>query len=176
MHRTSGCLAGLVAAALAGGCAKTAGPTASAPGPAAKLNRTAFLLKEEPAGAMTVNTARADCKDGDAVVVVGRIGGDKKPWIDGRAGFWIVDASLKSCDQNDENCETPWDYCHMPKEELRRHVATVKVVDDKGATVPVDARELLGIKELQTVVVRGKAKRDEQGNLTVLASGVYPRP
>jgi hypothetical protein len=107
---------------------------------------------------------------------VGRIGGDKKPWIDGRAGFWIVDASLKSCDQNDENCETPWDYCHMPKEELRRHVATVKVVDDQGATVSVDARELLGVKELQTVVARGKAKRDEQGNLTVLASGVYPRP
>jgi hypothetical protein len=40
----------------------------------------------------------------------------------------------------------------------------------------VDARELLGVKELQTVVVKGKAKRDEQGNLTVLASGVYPRP
>jgi hypothetical protein len=176
MYPTRGRLTVLVAVALASGCTGKSGPAGSTPGPAAEANRSAFLLKEEPTGAMTVNAARADCKDGEAVVVVGRIGGDKKPWIDGRAGFWIVDASLKSCDQNDENCETPWDYCHMPKEELRRHLVTVKVVDEHGATVPVDARQLLGIKELQTVVVRGHAKRDDQGNLTLLATGVYARP
>jgi hypothetical protein len=34
----------------------------------------------------------------------------------------------------------------------------------------------LGAKELSTVVVKGKAKRDDAGNLTVLASGVYVRP
>ncbi len=36
-----------------------------------------------------------------------------------------------------------------------------------------DARELLKVKELSTVVVKGKAKRDDAGNLTILASGVY---
>ena len=36
-----------------------------------------------------------------------------------------------------------------------------------------DARELLKVQELSTVVVRGKAQRDESGNLTVLANGVY---
>ena len=35
------------------------------------------------------------------------------------------------------------------------------------------AKELLDVKELSTVVVRGKAQRDDTGNLTVLASGVY---
>jgi hypothetical protein len=176
MHRTSGSLAVLAAVVLISGCTSKNEPAGSMRGPAPEAKRADFLLKEEPPGALGVKAARADCKDGDAVVVVGRIGGDKKPWIDGRAGFWIVDASLKSCDQNNENCETPWDYCHMPKEELRQHVATVKVVDDQGATVPVDARQLLGVKELQTVVVRGQAKRDEKGNLTVLATGIYPRP
>ena len=37
----------------------------------------------------------------------------------------------------------------------------------------VDAGELLSVKELSTVVVKGKAQRDDSGNLTVLASGVY---
>lgn len=36
-----------------------------------------------------------------------------------------------------------------------------------------DARELLKVKELSTVVVKGKAQRDDAGNLTVIASGVY---
>ena len=35
------------------------------------------------------------------------------------------------------------------------------------------ARQLLDVKELSTVVVAGKAQRDDAGNLTVLASGVY---
>ncbi len=51
----------------------------------------------------------------------------------------------------------------------------VKVVDTSGKTVATDARKLLGLKELQTVVVRGKAKRDEIGNLTVLADGIFVR-
>ena len=37
----------------------------------------------------------------------------------------------------------------------------------------MDARELLHVKELFTVVVQGTTQRDDAGNLTVLASGVY---
>ena len=37
------------------------------------------------------------------------------------------------------------------------------------------ARKLLNLKELQTVVVKGKVKRDEAGNFTMLASGVFVR-
>jgi hypothetical protein len=55
-------------------------------------------------------------------------------------------------------------------------MATVKVVDGDGQTVKGDARQLLGLKELNTVVVKGRARRDEAGNLTVLASGLYRRP
>jgi hypothetical protein len=52
-------------------------------------------------------------------------------------------------------------------------MATIKLVDAQGTTLRQDARLVLGIKELQTVVVRGKARRDEAGNLTVLAEQVY---
>jgi len=39
--------------------------------------------------------------------------------------------------------------------------------------VKADARELLKVKELSTVVIKGKARRDDAGNLTILASGVF---
>jgi len=39
--------------------------------------------------------------------------------------------------------------------------------------VKADARKLLNVRELSTVVVAGKAQRDDAGNLTVLASGVF---
>ena len=39
--------------------------------------------------------------------------------------------------------------------------------------MPFDARELLGVKELQTLVVQGQAKRDDGGNLTILAQQVH---
>jgi hypothetical protein len=168
-------LLGLAVAIFPTGCGQGIKPT-GAETPARDEGGARYLLGEEPPGAMTVLAARKECKDGDDVVVMGRIGGEVKPWIEGRAGFWIVDGSLKSCDQNNESCPTPWDYCHMPKEELRPNLATVKVVDEQGRTVPVDARKLLGVKELQTVVVKGRAKRDDQGNLTILTTGLYMRP
>ena len=40
----------------------------------------------------------------------------------------------------------------------------------------MDARKLLGVKELSTVVIQGKATRDDQGNLTVAATKVFVRP
>ncbi len=46
-------------------------------------------------------------------------------------------------------------------------------MDDKGELVKTDARQLLGLKELQTVMIRGKAQQDDSGNLTVLATSVY---
>jgi hypothetical protein len=49
----------------------------------------------------------------------------------------------------------------------------VKIVDEKGKTVQEDARKLLGVNELDRVVVRGHAKRDDSGNFTILATGVF---
>jgi hypothetical protein len=132
-----------------------------------------YLLTAEPAGAKPVKEVRKDAKDGDEVVVIGFIGGDKKPWIEGRAGFWIVDSSLMLKEPDGSMC---WDCCEVPPDDLRQGKATIKVVDEQGQTVPVDAQQLLSVKVGQTVVVHGRAKRDEQGNLIVLADGVFVRP
>ncbi|HEY8502982.1 MAG TPA: hypothetical protein VIL46_00270 [Gemmataceae bacterium] len=157
--------------AVAAGCAPE--PTPSAPAPAAG-DASAYLLDAEPAGAKGVVDARADAKDGEEVVVVGRIGGDVNPWVDGRAAFSIVDLSAQACsDIPGDNCPTPWDYCceaDLPQKRL-----LVKVVDPQGELLRQGAKEAFGLKELQTVVVRGKAQRDKEGNLTVLADGLYVR-
>ncbi len=136
-------------------------------------NGSKFILTAEPDGAADVIEVREHAGDGDDVVIVGRIGGSTNPWIDGRAAFSIVDGSLKACsDIEGDNCPLPWDYCcETPK--LPNATALVKIVDDDGELVKADAKSLLGVKELSTVVVKGKAKRDEAGNLTVLATALF---
>ena len=167
-------LAALVAitAVIAIGCNKS--PTADSAG-APSAEGAAYRLASEPAGAKGVKDTRADAKDDDEVTVVGRIGGDANPWIEGQAAFLVVDTSLKPCnEQADDACETPWDYC-CDTDTLPQSKAMVKVVDANGKPLPGSAKTLLGLKELQTVVVHGRAKRDEAGNLTVLADGVFVR-
>lgn len=156
------------------------GQTASTPAPvtrsvAPKIDGTKFVLAEEPADAKTVDEVREVAKDGDEVVIVGRIGGDRDPWVADRAAFLIIDPSRIPCsERTGDSCKTPWDYCC--ETDLAKSKATIKFVDEAGKTLANDARQLLNVKELQTVVVKGQAKRDEAGNLTVLASGLFVRP
>jgi hypothetical protein len=141
------------------------------------LEGAKYLLSSEPAKAKGVIEARAQVKDGDTVVVLGRVGGSKEPSVTGRVAFTIVDRSLIPCNEIEgDTCPTPWDYCCVPKDELARGTVMVKIVDAKGKTLPHDVKDFCGIQPLQTVVVQGKAKRDGDGNLTVLAEGIYIRP
>jgi hypothetical protein len=133
-----------------------------------------LTLVSEPADAANVIAARDSVKDGDPIRVVGRIGGSTYPWVDGQAAFTIVDVSLRACNDNtDEKCPTPWDYCC--ESNLSEATALVKIVNEKQSVIPVDARELFQVAELDTIVVQGKAKRDDSGNLTVLADGLFVR-
>ncbi|HEV7281616.1 MAG TPA: hypothetical protein VGN57_15550 [Pirellulaceae bacterium] len=133
-----------------------------------------YLVESEPAGAVGVGTAREAAKDDEEVIVVGRIGGSTAPFVDGLAAFTIVDPKVPYC-ADDEGCPTPWDYCCTPVDQMTKNTATVKFVDAAGAPLTEDARKLLGVKELNEVVVQGKADRDDAGNLVVLAEKVYVR-
>ena len=68
-------------------------------------------------------------------------------------------------------------YLGIFNQVFRKHqimeTALIKVIDENGSLLKADARELFQVKELSTVVVQGKAQRDDAGNLTVLARGVY---
>ena len=169
----SSSLALFVAAA---GCSSSSSTpeTSAAPTPTTSIDGSAYLLDAEPQGAADIIQIREAAADSDDVVVVGRIGGSHNPWVEGSAAFSIVDRSLKACsDIEGDQCPAPWDYCCESADNLAASTALVKLVDENGQLVKTDARELLNVKELQTVVVRGKAKRDDAGNLTVLASEIY---
>ena len=133
-----------------------------------------YLADSEPAGAMPVGDARVSVKDAESVTLVGRIGGSTEPFVEGLAAFTIVDLKVPHCPP-EEGCPTPWDYC-CTQDQVKDNIATVKIVDDAGSPVGDDARKLLGVKELTTVVVEGTAKRDDAGNLTVAATRVFVRP
>ncbi len=130
-----------------------------------------YLTTVEPSGVVPVGDARQAVKDGDAVTLVGIIGGSKEPFINGLAAFTIVDPKVSYCPP-EEGCPTPWDYC-CTQNEVKENIATVKIVNADGKPVAEDARQLLGVKELSSVVVDGTAKRDDQGNLSVLATKVF---
>lgn len=131
-----------------------------------------YNLQEEPKGASDVIALRKDAKDKQEVIVVGRIGGRPNPWIKGMAAFSIVDRSLKPCNEIEgDTCKTPWDYCC--ESDLGKATLLVTLVDENGKIVKQDARKLLGVKELDTLTIVGKAKRDQSGNVTVLASKVF---
>ncbi len=158
---------------VAWGCGQSAPqPTAATPEVSAAASN--MLLREQPIDAQPVAEVRKSAADGVDVTILGRIGGGESPWVEGRAAFTIVDPKLEPCPPG-EGCPTPWDYCCVT-DQIPANRAMIKIVDAAGDTVEQDARQLLGVKELQTVVVKGKAKRDEAGNLTVLASGVFIVP
>jgi hypothetical protein len=136
-----------------------------------------YLVDIEPPGAKPVKAVRKEAKDGEQVVVIGRIGGSQKPFVEGRAAFTIVDLALLSCSERKcDNCPTPWDYCCEAKEEIASSSLMVKLVDDQGKTLTQDAQQLLSLKPLQTVVASGRAKKDSDGNLVLLASAIHIRP
>lgn len=165
-------LTGLV---LATGCSQESSTTTTDGATATAIDGSRFLLTAEPAESATVIEAREQTKDGEDVVLVGRIGGSANPWVEGRAAFTVVDPTLKACsDIPGDECKIPWDYC-CETHKLPGATALVTFAGDDGRPLKADARDLLSLKELQTVIVRGKAERDEAGNLTVLATGLFVR-
>lgn len=164
-------LQGVIMLALLPGC----GEEESTPSASAPIDVSKYLLNELPEGIQSVKAIYESSTDKQDVVVEGKIGGRVDPWVEGRAAFEIVDISLKSCsDIPGDGCPTPWDFC-CARDELVEARALVKVVGADGKPLAGGAKSLFQVRELQTVVVRGTVRRDDKGNLTVLANGLFVR-
>ena len=87
-HSTQLIFATAITVVMATGCGKS-----SADGTAAWVKRN-IHLSQEPAGAVEVLDARDEAKDGEPIVLVGRLSGGLRPWIDGRAASLLVDTRL----------------------------------------------------------------------------------
>lgn len=134
-----------------------------------------YVLAEEPDGAMGVIETRKTAANGDPVIVVGRIGGAKDPWIEGRAAFMLLDASMVVVAEGTESNEGEICMDECCAIERAGSTTLVKIIDDDGKILGVDARQLLGVQADDMVVVSGKASKDDMGNFVVLASGVHIR-
>jgi len=163
----------------AGGCEKKqdAAPGAGAsPGSSAATGLPSGLfLASAPESAQEVKSAKAAVKQGERVVMRGRIGGSVEPFAEGRAIFTLMDSALPACSDNpDDHCTTPWDYCCETRKDILAHAATVRVSDAEGRPLRVSLKGVSGLTELAEVVVVGTVtERDDAGNFVVDASGLY---
>jgi hypothetical protein len=146
--------------------------------PAIAAQRAKYILAEEPAGAVGVLDARTGQTDLHNVVVVGRVGGPHATWEKGKATFVISDPSVDHDHANqpghdEDNCP----FCKARKKAGKTPdpTAIVQIRGDDGHILPIDAQELLNIREGQLVVVKGSGDIDTIGNLIVAASGVFIR-
>lgn len=154
------------------GCSKEAKPAGGGQLPASNLPDS-YWLKAEPAGAKPAAEVREHAKTGDQVVVTGIVGGVATPFTEGVAAFTIVDKSAKPC--TPDECPTPWDFCCEDKTKLTKAMVTIEF-REKGAAIKTSARGFHGLDHMKHVVVAGEAKRDEAGNVVVVATGIFVQP
>ncbi len=153
--------AGLMAAA-----ALTANGWAASP----ELEK-AVVSDAPSSGTLGVVAAKAQVKDGDRIVVEGRV----KDFVNGQAVFTMADKAMKSCKDNGEDCPTPWDYCCETKETITKNTATVKLVGPAGGkkALKEGLKGVKGLDNLTLVAVEGIAQKDKAGNLIVLAERIH---
>jgi len=172
---TSFLLASVVSLPWLAGCSSSSESVASSAAVAESIDKSLYLLEEEPEGALGVIAARESAEDGTPVVIVGRIGGATSPWVEGRSAFTLLDASITVVAEGEDAAED--EICNGDCCATERLGCTtlVKVVDQTGRLLSIDTRQLLEVNVEDMVVVQGVAKKDDSGNFSLLANGVYVR-
>ena len=162
------------AGVLAGGCEDKPVTTSNGPSKAAPAEAlpVGLILTAAPGDAKEV-LALKGAKAGDEVVLRGKVGGRVEPFVDGRAVFQVVDASIKSCkDLPGDKCETPWDYCCEP--DVNQKSATVQVAGADGKPLRTGLKGVGGLQPLSEVTIKGTVvQAGEAGPLLVNATGIH---
>jgi hypothetical protein len=152
-----------------GGSATPADEASAQAGPVA----ASWLLADMPAGAVPVVQARQTAREGDQVVVRGRIGGRTDPLSHDVAVFVIMDPALPSCRDRGGPCKKPWDYCCETTETITANSATVQLVDDARTPMAIDLGGH-GFEPLDEVVVVGTvAPRPNEAMLVIHAEKIH---
>ena len=136
-----------------------------------------LLLNAEPPGAKTPTAAKIGLSTTPkAVVVAGRI--DAKgmdPFVDGKCSF----AMLQLPDDHAQKPGHNSDECPFCKKRLANApLVAVQFLDADGKEILQDARDFLGVKKGQQVVVKGTATFDPKLALPIIqlkADGIFIR-
>jgi hypothetical protein len=117
-------------------------------------------------------------------VVTGQIGGMPNvwpdthpdfPWYPGQASFFLVDSKVAAQfaqhakKHGGEECV----FCRQLAAKNANAIAVVNLIDSNGKVAPIDLRQLIDLKENQTVIVRGKARLLAGSLLQIDANGIH---
>jgi hypothetical protein len=158
----------------------TAAATKTETAQAAEPLPASLIATTQPTGpTQDVAAAKKSAKEGENVVVRGRIGAQKEPLAANRAIMTIADVSLPTCDKTPmKACKTPWDSCCEPQEELTAKSATVRVMGQDGRPLRSTLDGVGGMKPGKEVVVSGVARIPPGGGdaLVIEANQIYVTP
>lgn len=136
-----------------------------------------LFVEQAPEGALEIAALRADTSRDNGIMVHGRIGGRKEPFVAGRAVFLLADMSMKACnDIAGDTCPTPWDYCCEPKENLSKLLATVQVVGSDGKPLAIPIEGTHGLTKLAEVTITGDVVTRTGGALVITARKIFVHP
>ncbi|MEO2041847.1 MAG: hypothetical protein ABGW79_08310 [Pirellulales bacterium] len=140
--------------------------------------RANLLLQKEPAGAITPTAAKAAVAKGPKqIVIAGRIAGSKgmDPFVKGKASFAMLQLPDDHASQPGHNA----DDCPFCKKRLAQApMVAVQFVGTDNKELPIDARDLFGVKDGEVVVIRGIASFNAKLALPIIqlqADGIYIR-
>jgi hypothetical protein len=126
-----------------------------------------LVLAADPGEAIGVVDAKV-AGPADKVVVVGRIA----DIVAGKVMFTLMDTELPYCGEKnpEDNCKTPWDYCcDKPKKTANSIIVEARSADGKPLATPA----LPDLRQVDKIKVTGKLTKDEYGNFTLVATGLF---
>ncbi len=151
-----------------GGCKDSPTPGASATAPTPSPT---WLLAAMPTGAIPVAEAKQSAREGDQVVVRGRIGGRRDPMNANVAVFVMIDPAIPHCKIG--VCKVPWDYCCETPESITTNSATVQLVGDDGKPMKIDLGSH-ALEPLDEIVVVGTVgPRPKEAVFVIHAKGIH---
>lgn len=128
-------------------------------------------------GARSIKDVKSTAKPGDEVTLTGRVMGNVKPFVDGRAAFILADPSIiTACsDKPGDGCETPWDACCDTPEDKKKAIATIQIVNSEGRVLKQSIEDAGGIAKLAFLTVSGKVAEGSAGDVLIVnATAIRP--
>jgi hypothetical protein len=134
-----------------------------------------LFLDVPPKEVADIAPTKKNAKVGDSVTVRGRIGGSRKPFVEGRGVFLVMDRNVPNCTENhNPGCPSPWDFCCAPKEARLAGAATIEVAGPAGVPVRSGLMGVGGLAPLREVVVEGTvAELTEGGGMVIRAQHLF---
>jgi hypothetical protein len=170
----------LAATCLLVSCGENETSEISTPAAAAPSSELQSVLAAAPAGdAQEIHLIRTTAKPGDEITISGKIMGNAKPFVEGRAAFTVADPSIITpCNENpDDACDTPWDACCDTKEQKLIGLASVQVLGSDGRVLKENLEGVGGLTNLSSVTVTGKvADGSSADSLVVNATAIRVNP